>query len=113
MRDMALSLKPGVSLVGLDPAMVIGAIVVADAYAEIGADCIITSALDSQHSTTSLHYAGQALDFRTRMLTPEQQQELVVILKERLGQDFDVILESDHIHVESQPRRAPVSTLIA
>jgi hypothetical protein len=106
MAGMALSLKPGVSLVGVNPALVIGAIVVADAYAEFGADCVITSAVDGQHSETSLHYAGQALDFRTWMLTETQQQELVAIVKERLGQDFDVVLETDHIHLELQPRRA-------
>ena len=110
---MALSLKEGVSLIGVNPALVIGAIVVADAYAELGADCVITSAVDGQHSATSLHYAGQALDFRTRDLTPEQQQELATIVQERLGQDFDVVLESDHCHLELQPRRAPTEPLTA
>jgi hypothetical protein len=110
---MAFSLKPGVSLVGTDPALVIGAMVVKDAYAELGADCILTSGRDGQHSETSLHYAGHAFDFRTWMLTPEQQQDLIVVLKDRLTQDFDVILESDHIHLEHQPRRAPAETSIA
>jgi hypothetical protein len=110
---MALSLKEGVSLVGINPALVIGAIVVADVYAELDADCVITSAVDGQHSETSLHYAGQAFDFRTRTLTPEQQQDLIVVLKERLTQDFDVVLESDHIHLELQPRRAPTEPLTA
>ena len=110
---MALSLKEGVSLVGINPALVIGAIVVADAYAELGTDCVITSALDGQHSETSLHYVGNALDFRTRDLSPEQQQQLTATLKERLGADFDVVLESDHCHVELQARRAPTEPLTA
>jgi hypothetical protein len=109
---MSLLFKPGINLVGLRSEMVLSAIVVADVYAELGADCIITSALDGAHSQTSLHYAGQALDFRTRTLTDAQKDVLAASVKLRLGADFDVILEDDHLHVELQPRR-PTSQLIA
>ena len=65
---MALLLKEGVSLVGINPAMVFGAIIVSHVYDEFAVDCVVTSAVDGQHFETSLHYAGQALDFRTRDL---------------------------------------------
>ena len=97
---MALSLKPGVVLTGLRTEMAIAAQVVADVYAELGADCVITSALDSTHSANSLHYVGAALDFRTSVLSAEDQGSLVETVKERLGEDFDVVLETDHLHIE-------------
>jgi hypothetical protein len=110
---MALSLKPGVSLVGIDPAMVIGATIVVGVYDKFGVACVITSALDGQHSETSLHYVGHALDFRTRDLSADEQAYVAKECKARLGLDFDVVLESDHLHVELQARRAPTEPLTA
>jgi hypothetical protein len=102
---VSLSIKPGVVLAGLRPEMAVAAQVVADVYREHGVDCVITSAVDGQHSQTSLHYAGAALDFRTRTLSFDQQFSMLNAVIERLGKDFDVVLESDHLHVEHQPRR--------
>lgn len=74
-------------------------------WAEYGVALVITSANDSRHSGTSLHYAGAGLDFRSRTLTRDQAKHVTDELRRCLGRDFDVVLESDHVHVEYQPRR--------
>lgn len=79
-------------------------------FASHGYETIVTSARDSEHSATSLHYSGDALDFRTRHIpTLEVKQAVTVDLRQRLGRDYDVILEStgtpnEHIHVEYDPK---------
>ena len=66
--------------------------------------CVVTSGTDGQHGKYSKHYVGQALDFRTRDIKLELRPTLVKMVKEALGQDFDVVLESDHLHVEYDPK---------
>jgi len=98
-------LKAGVRLTDLSPQIVLAAMIVREAYGS--ASCTITSANDSKHSTLSLHYKGQALDFRTKDY-PGNKQALVTSIKERLGADFDVVLEAlgtdnEHLHLEHDP----------
>lgn len=66
----------------------------------------ITSLADSQHSLTSLHYVGYAVDIRIRELHSDPK-DLSDALRDSLVSDYDVILESDHIHVEYQPKWKP------
>ncbi len=65
---------------------------------------VVTSLMDGDHMPTSLHYAGMALDLRTRGIGPGQQAEIVAALKAALGASYDVVLEGDHIHVEYDPK---------
>lgn len=109
-----LSLKIDVSLSGLTPQTVLMASVVDQVYVKNGADTtVITSCNDSAHSQTSLHYSGNALDFRVRdPMTGKSvfaenvtAQHVANEIKAALGRDFDVLNEGDHLHVEYQPRR--------
>jgi len=101
-----MRLKPGVSLANLQPQMFIPVMVVKEVFDSYGIELVITSGYDGQHSTTSLHYAGCALDFRTRkFLSSADLNKAVEEIRDRLTKDFDVVLESDHLHVEMQPRR--------
>jgi hypothetical protein len=102
---MSLELKPGVTLLGLVPQMVIAALVVERLYDLAGADCVITAGNDGSHSETSEHYAGRALDFRTRTLTQDAVQQIVSHAQQSLGPDFGVLLEADHMHVHYRPQR--------
>jgi hypothetical protein len=52
----------------------------------------------------SKHYDGKAFDFRTWGLSSKQQQEFCDRCAEALGDEFDVVLESDHLHVEWDPK---------
>lgn len=104
---MTLMLKPGVHLARLSPQMVLAAIVVHSIYAKNNAVCTITSANDSTHMAGSLHYGGNALDFRTKNYVANKTL-LVEEIKQALGPDFDVVLEflnadNEHCHVEYQP----------
>lgn len=103
-------IKKGVSLAGLTVQMVLANSIVERVYDQFNREGTITSGEDGEHSTLSLHYSGNALDYRIKNPvngTPyfEDPQEVVRRIKDRLGGDFDVLLETDHIHVEYQPRR--------
>lgn len=102
-----LSIKPGVELLGLSPQATIALMAAVGAYADIaGAPVVLTSACDGQHSSASLHYVGHAVDLRTRDLAEGQADEIAVALGSRLGPQFDVVNEADHIHIEWQPKRS-------
>jgi hypothetical protein len=67
---------------------------------------VVTSVNDGSHSYSSLHYSGCAADLRIRNLPEHTMPEDVANeIKERLGKDFDVIVEKDHIHMEYQPKK--------
>ena len=91
-------IKSGVDLRGLTPQMAIAYTIACRCYGQY--DCVITSASDGKHGPNSLHYKGQALDLRTRHINGQGLQLVVDKLREALGSQFDVVLESDHIHIE-------------
>lgn len=86
-----------------------------EVYREYGANLVITSGSEriTRHSRTSLHYAGQAVDVRTKHLDTRIDREQVrAAIASRLNRDFDVLLEdpggqNEHIHIEYQPERRP------
>ena len=99
-------IKSGVDLRGLTPQMAIAYTIACRCYGQY--DCVITSASDGKHGPNSLHYNGQALDLRTRHINGQGLQLVVDKLKEALGSQFDVVLESDHMHLEWQPKDKPI-----
>lgn len=90
----------------------------------IGDTVLIISANDGRHSSAaSLHYRDRAFDVRcfgdrtagirfspgleARAVELQQRQFSrlwVERLKTRLGKNFDVVLEADHIHLEHDPK---------
>lgn len=101
-------IKSGVDLRGISPQMAIAYTVACAVYMErAGVHCWITSASDGKHGLNSLHYKGQALDLRTNSLAPERAMAVHASLKAALGDQFDVVLESDHIHLEYDPKEKP------
>ena len=64
----------------------------------------ITSCCDGKHGKGSKHYIGGAFDIRTMTLTNEQIQMIAADIKDRIGVEFDVVVEADHIHVEHDPK---------
>lgn len=99
-------LKAGVSLAGIQPEMVVALRVLEDVYDRLGvSEVVVTSCTDGTHSPSSRHYLGFALDLRTRNVPAAQRDELTTQVKKALGQDFYVLLESDHLHIDFRPRR--------
>lgn len=79
--------------------------------------CVVTAGQDGKHKEKSKHYLdnprpfSDAFDLRTRQMSLETAQQIVVELRARLGRDYDVVLELDkltgrphHIHLEYDPK---------
>jgi flavodoxin len=98
-----MKLKPGVNLDGVSWRLFYAAVVAEEIYKKFGAELVITSANDGKHGDKTLHHKGLALDLRTWNLGGREMQVAAEIRK-ALGKDFDVIVESDHIHLEYQPK---------
>lgn len=96
-----MQLKTGVRIFGVRPELVLALTIIERVYQTQGSELVITSVTDGEHMRGSLHYTGAAVDLR---LPVTDVDTIVVHLKADLGQDFDVVLEPDHIHVEFQPK---------
>jgi len=70
-----------------------------------GREVVITSANDGKHQVErSAHYRGDAIDVRI-WYVPDPQA-FADRLREDLGADYVVLLESDHIHIHWNPASA-------
>ena len=89
----------------LCPQILLALMIVDQVMKECGQEAVITSINDARHSETSLHYSGSAVDLRSRAFGNPNQ--VLALCKSALGNsnDFDIILESDHFHLEYQPKR--------
>jgi hypothetical protein len=98
-------IKPGVSLKKLTPQMAVAYTIACFVYYKhTGTWTKITSGDDSVHGKNSLHPAGKALDLHTNTLRPSQVHPIFTELATALGDEYDVVLEADHIHVEYDPK---------
>ena len=100
-----LALKPGVRITGMRPEILLAAVAAERVYQAAGHDMVITACVDGKHVAGSLHYTGAAIDVRTRDVAPAEVTKLIARIKDCLGDDFDVVFEVDHIHVEFQPKQ--------
>ena len=99
-----MRLKPGVRVLGIRPELVLVLVAAEPLFSKKGVDLVLTSVIDGKHSRGSLHYAGAAVDLRSRELTSEEKEEIKVQLALALGADYDVVLERNHFHIEFQPK---------
>ena len=100
-KGCAMLIKLGVSIERLSRRARRGLEVVAAIFTEFGHEAIISSTYEGNHSPRSLHYANDAFDVR---LPPDGVLRIAAALRERLGAAFDVVVESDHIHIEYDPK---------
>ncbi|HYE91668.1 MAG TPA: hypothetical protein VEA38_11640 [Terriglobales bacterium] len=102
-----MRLKPGVKTEGVKPEALVALQVVARVFSENPryGELVVTSITDDAPGRVpgSLHPKGFAFDIRTRDLTDTLRRELAQTIALRLGADYDVVLEADHIHVEYDP----------
>lgn len=105
-----MSLKHGVDLRGIHPVWGVAYPIIKGTLNDYNAQCIVTSANDSKHGANSLHYKGKALDLRTKHIRDSITKVAIVNkLKESLGPQFDIVLESvgldnEHLHIEFDPK---------
>ena len=100
-----MRLKEGVRTTGVQAALVIAMTIADQVCRDHGLEFVITSIVDGTHSIASLHYVGAAFDMRTRHMTSVQIERVATETRTRLGADYDVVVESNHIHVEWQPKQ--------
>lgn len=97
-------LKTGVSLKNLQPQIVVAILIAYDVYSAADYSLVITSASDSTHCNNSLHSHGLAIDLRIKNIPFATILAITKEIKQDLGNEFDVVLESDHIHIEYDPK---------
>jgi len=97
-----MKLKEGVILNGLNIKMRDVLIAAEKVWKKYGVEegVTVTSGLDGCHSAGSKHYYGYALDFRTRYFTDDIKNQVAFELESRLTDDYSVIVEPSHIHVQ-------------
>lgn len=104
---IAMKLKPTVRLNGIRPEMLLALQILWTTWQRYNeVDMVITSVSDGRHSRGSLHYVGCAVDIRTRDSLESNLKRTVEEARINLGQDFDVVVEKTHLHIEYQPKMA-------
>tara|TARA_R110000823_G_scaffold210943_3_gene341310 strand:+ start:3583 stop:3894 length:312 start_codon:yes stop_codon:yes gene_type:complete len=102
---MTMKTKYGVKIKGIKPEMVLGLLIAEGYFDSMGiSEMVVTSATDGKHGVGSLHYVGYAADVRTWAIQDGDLIDFTTGLSEELGEEFDVVLEKDHIHIEFQPK---------
>ena len=101
--ERVMKIKPGVKVHGISPELMLGLSVCKEVYHRFGYEFVVTSLTEGDHSRHSLHYAGQAADLRTRHMAESSKEKVVYEIRKRLTEDYDVVLELTHIHIEYQP----------
>ena len=99
-----MKLKDDVSTRGARPEILFAIALAAEVFMRAGSEMMITSIADGQHAYRSRHYDGAAFDFRIYHLSRQKIETIISEIKDGLNQDYDVVLEKDHGHVEYDPK---------
>ncbi len=99
-----MEIKVGVNVVGLQPEIICVLTIISDVISWTGNELTITSALDGSHSSDSLHKKGLAIDIRLPYKVEAKDKMVALVLGCALGDDYDVVREKDHIHIEYDPK---------
>ena len=102
-NSTVFAVKPGVILES-KPEMEYARRLIARVWESRGFNLTITSGVDGRHSAQSKHYAGLAEDYRTRDVPVLAVSQMADEIRAVLGRDYDVVIESDHLHVEYDPK---------
>ena len=97
-----MRLKPGVRALGLKPEILLAIMVAESVF--LPDELVITSITEGRHSRGSEHYTGMAFDARIRDVGKSRAKEITRNIHVGLGDDYDVVLEETHLHVEFDPK---------
>jgi hypothetical protein len=81
------------------------AVITAATTLRLEVDRLITAGSDGRHRKGSKHATREALDIWTTHLSAVDRSTLLTAIRGRLGEDYDVVLESlgqphEHAHIE-------------
>jgi len=99
-----MKFKYGVKVKGIKPELLIALVVADTCWKRYGDELVVTSLTDSKHGNGSLHPSGYGGDLRTRNFPKNMVEAVAQDLRERLTDEYDVVVESDHIHIEFDPK---------
>lgn len=99
-----LSIKKGAEVNALTVPALLALIVVNEVYTKYGFDCVLTEGSGGKHGRASLHYVGNAIDIRTRNVPASAVEGIAEDIRNALGEQYDVIVEGTHLHIEYQPK---------
>jgi len=97
-----MRLKSGVRILGIKPEILLAIMMAERAFRPN--EMVITSVTEGSHVRGSEHYTGNAFDCRIRDMSETRAREIAERIGVDLGNDFDVILETDHLHIEFDPK---------
>ena len=97
-----LKFKDGVFLDGLKQEALYAIDICLLTFHQMALPLVLTSCRDGEHAPYSHHYKGLAFDIRVWDIS-RRIPEVCQKLQERLGPDYQVINEENHIHVEYDP----------
>jgi hypothetical protein len=99
-----VAVKSGVKLHTLKPEILEAVKVALKAYTLFGYKLTVTSTNDGKHMRGSRHYVDQAFDSRIWGIKLDTQKCIVDYAKSKLGKDYDIVIEKDHLHWEYDPK---------
>lgn len=95
---MFINLKDGVNIQHLHAGIYKAIYIASGVFANHGHQTLtITSGRDGKHLPDSLHYIGRAIDIRTWGF--QYVDKLGRDLRDALGSEYYVLVETDHIHL--------------
>jgi hypothetical protein len=98
--------KAGVLNNGVKPEILTAMLVANAIMARANQPFVVTSCTEAVHSPGSKHYVGYAFDFRLSSLGDAANKDILAKMKASLTEEYDVILEENHFHVEFDPKKA-------
>ena len=105
--SVTLEIKDGVRWSSPEAAMAHASMVVVRVFDEYASDCTITCGVE-EHEYPSKHTNGGALDYRLNHVTESAGRIIANIIRQRLGDGFDVVAHGAgvhfHLHVEYDPK---------
>jgi len=106
-----ISFKGGVKPKGIKLETIRGLVVCAAVFRDYGKRFTVTSLNDGRHMRGSKHYSGEGWDARSRDEAPgyaqwsdDEKRHIAQACRNRLGKDYDVVVESNHFHFEYDPK---------
>jgi hypothetical protein len=92
-----------VRFVGIQSGILKSFSIIEDVYRYFDHEPVIMSLNDGNHDEDSLHYQGFEVDIRTRNINEIILKQLVIEMKRRLGNDYNVVLDGN-LHIGYDPK---------